>query len=269
MHGSRRLFNAIRSIACLLLIFTICGCKVRHSNVGCCRLDTGSEPVNLSEDISVKQLCSNIWLQTNMYIFDGMTRAYPSNGIVIIDKGKAVIIDTPCTDKQTETLINWIEKEQNAKVCCVVPTHWHIDCAGGMQTVLDRNINSITLDKTISIMKEKSLSAPAKGFVAKQTICCGRLNIELYYPGPGHTVDNIVAYVPDCKLLFGGCMVKNAGATNLGNISEADLKQWPVSLEKMKQTFPDAEIIIPGHGRHGGYEIVDNTIALLNNRQVN
>jgi metallo-beta-lactamase class B len=91
----------------------------------------------------------------------------------------------------------------------------------------------------------------------------GGRELELYYPGPGHAVDNIVTWIGDEKVLFGGCLVKSAGANSLGNTDEADLAAWPATLANVKKRFHEARLIVPGHGDPGGWELVENTLKLL------
>ena len=89
------------------------------------------------------------------------------------------------------------------------------------------------------------------------------MHVELAYLGGGHTVDNIVAWIPEKKILFGGCMVKSMRARNLGNITEADLDEWPKTLKRVKERYSNAEIAVPGHGRPDGIGLIDHTISLL------
>lgn len=49
----------------------------------------------------------------------------------------------------------------------------------------------------------------------------------------------------------------------LGNLSDADVKAWPSTIEKVIGKFPTAEIVIPGHGQIGGKEILIHTQDLL------
>jgi len=48
--------------------------------------------------------------------------------------------------------------------------------------------------------------------------------IRIYYPGGGHTADNIVLWFPSKKILFGGCMLKDSNSKSLGNLSDAKLE---------------------------------------------
>jgi metallo-beta-lactamase class B len=81
----------------------------------------------------------------------------------------------------------------------------------------------------------------------------------------GHTVDNIVAWIEGRKVLFSGWLVKSVNAGNLGNTSEADLVSYPVTLKKVKEKYSSARIVVPGHGRPGGIDLITHTIALCNN----
>ena len=53
-------------------------------------------------------------------------------------------------------------------------------------------------------------------------------------------------------MLFGGCLIKSASANDRGNIQDADLEGWPVSLRKLVGKFPAIKTIIPGHEEKRG-----------------
>jgi metallo-beta-lactamase class B len=90
--------------------------------------------------------------------------------------------------------------------------------------------------------------------------------ILVTYPGIGHTTDNVVAWLPKQKILFGGCLVKSLDAQSLGNTSDGDLMAFPVTLKKIKAAYQNAKIVVPGHGDWGGLELVDHTLRLCKNR---
>ena len=86
---------------------------------------------------------------------------------------------------------------------------------------------------------------------------------ELFYPGAGHTRDNLVVWIPEAKLLFGGCLIKEEGARHIGNVTDADLQGWPGAIKNLQRRYPGVELVIPGHGRPGGPQALENTLALL------
>jgi metallo-beta-lactamase class B len=57
-------------------------------------------------------------------------------------------------------------------------------------------------------------------------------------------------------------MVKSAKARNPGFIADADMAVWPLSVKKVQQRYPQARIVVPGHGRWGGLELLSHTVKL-------
>lgn len=78
-------------------------------------------------------------------------------------------------------------------------------------------------------------------------------------------MDNIIVWIPSEKVLFPGCLVKGVNAKGLGNTVDGDLKAYPSTIEKVLHKFPDAKIVIPGHGTVGGIELIRHTKELLLN----
>jgi metallo-beta-lactamase class B len=221
-----------------------------------------SARVRLSDDVVIERLAEGVWLHTSDYDISGLQNV-PANGLLVIDGREAIIIDLPWTDEQTAVLFGWINDKQNAKVKCVIPTHFHIDCAGGLAEAHKRKAESFALDKTVEILKRTKKPVPKNWFAKHMCLGCSSIHVELAYYGAGHTVDNILAWIPEKKILFGGCMVKSVRARNLGNITDADLEEWPKTLKRVKEKYSNAEIVVPGHGRPGGIELIDYTINLF------
>jgi glyoxylase-like metal-dependent hydrolase (beta-lactamase superfamily II) len=94
----------------------------------------------------------------------------------------------------------------------------------------------------------------------------GNEMVEIYYPGPGHTQDNIVVYFHQRKMLFAGCIVKALRWKGLGFTGDADLKEWSNSLKKLLDKFPQSRIVIPGHGSYGDLSLIHHTLKLLRNK---
>jgi len=251
-------FSCFRNIAVLFL-----GCVLSVGGPAI-YAQSANESIKLSDDVEVRQLAEGIWLHTTYFDIEGFENI-PANGLVVIDGEHAMIIDLPWTDEHTGVLFDWIVKKQNATIKKVVPTHWHIDCAGGLAEAHRRMAESFTLDKTVEILKAKNEPVPQNWFTEYLCLSCGDIGVELGYFGAGHTIDNIVAWIPSKKILFGGCMVKSQNARNLGNTADADVESWPKTLKKVREKYSEAKVVVPGHGRPGGMELIDHTISLCNN----
>jgi metallo-beta-lactamase class B len=84
------------------------------------------------------------------------------------------------------------------------------------------------------------------------------------YFGEGHTKDNIVSYFPSEKVLFGGCLIKEVNASK-GYLGDANISEWSGTVQSVKRKYGNAKIVLPGHGKPGGMELLDYTIELFKN----
>jgi metallo-beta-lactamase class B len=250
--------RVIRNVLFLLVTFFVClwlSTAYAQSN---------DDEVRLKDDVAVQKLAEGAWLHTTYYDISGHKHV-PANGLIIIDGKDAMMIDLPWTDEQTGVLFDWVAREQKATIRKVVPTHFHIDCAGGLAEAHQRRADSFSLEKTAELLKKTNKPVPMNWFSERMSLSCGDTRVELAYLGGGHTVDNIVARIPSRKILFAGCLVKALTAKNIGNTEDADLVNYPITLRKVKERYPDAKIVVPGHDRPGGLDLIEHTIELCNN----
>jgi metallo-beta-lactamase class B len=237
------------TLICLLLVMLVLPARAQ-------------EKIELGKDIEVYPLAPGIWRHVTCKAIEGWGNV-PANGLIVVSEGHAAMIDTPWTPEQTATLLDWVQNALKAKVEAAIVGHSHEDCLGGLPEIHKRGIVSIGLDKTRALALAAGVEAPQQTFTGERKLMVGKRELELFYPGAGHTVDNIVTWIAAEKILFSGCLVKSADATSLGNIKEADLAAWPVTLANVKNKYPAARLIVPGHGDPGGWELVENTLKLL------
>lgn len=220
-----------------------------------------SKIITVSEDIELQRLKKDVWIHTTYTHLEGYGRV-PANGLLVIDANEAVLIDTPWNDEQTGALFEWVKKNLNARITQVVVCHSHDDCMGGLAVMHQKHAVSYASDQTKQIAEKAGKEVPLKTFSNNLSIACGSKELKLKYLGAGHTIDNIVAWLPGEKILFGGCLIRSAVYRTLGFIGEADIESWPQTLKKIPKTFPEAEIVVPGHGPFGGLELISHTIKL-------
>jgi len=58
-------------------------------------------------------------------------------------------------------------------------------------------------------------------------------------------------------------MAKELESASLGNMADGDLIQYPLTIKNVIDTYPDAEIVIPGHGKYGGIDLLQHTLDLF------
>jgi glyoxylase-like metal-dependent hydrolase (beta-lactamase superfamily II) len=222
----------------------------------------GAPPETVREDLQVERLADGVWLHTSYQVLESFGRV-PANGLVVVSGGEAALVDTPWTDEQTRALAAWVEERLGARLRVVVPTHSHADCMGGLAAAHDLGARSCSSMKTVAIAKGSGLPVPQEGFERERDIPLGSRVLEARFVGPGHTIDTIVVWLPDVRILFGGDLVRSAGSRSLGYVGQADLDGWPASIAALLHEYGEAALIVPGHGRPGGAELLTHTRDLL------
>ncbi|MFC4874798.1 subclass B1 metallo-beta-lactamase [Negadavirga shengliensis] len=186
------------------------------------------------------------------------------NGMLVVNENQAVVFDTPADNQSSMELINFVTQELKHEVTAIIPTHFHNDCVGGIAEFEKHNIPTYATSQTMALLKKNgfNFSKPIKEFDHHLTLDIGSKKVYAEYFGEGHTKDNIIAYFPEDNVLFGGCLIKEVGAGK-GNLEDANTNSWSETVRKIKAKYPEAAIVIPGHGERGGAELLDYTIGLF------
>lgn len=222
---------------------------------------TSYPEIKISKDIKLIKLSMNAYVHVSYADLPQYGRT-PANGLLFINENKAFLFDSPWTDSETKDLLSWITDSMKLKIVGFIPNHWHVDCMGGLAYIQSQKIPSYANQMTIDIARSKNLPVPENGFKDSLQLMLGDKTIECYYLGAAHSTDNITVWIPSEKILFTGCMIKSINAQNLGNTADGDLATYPGTIDKVLARFPDAEIVIPGHGNFGGMELVWHTKKL-------
>lgn len=223
-----------------------------------------AQEIYRSETLVLTQVSENTFIHTSFLQTNDFGKV-PCNGLVVTDGKEALVFDTPTDVAVSEELIQWITKNQRLEIKGIVPTHFHNDCLGGLQSFEEREIPSYATFKTIELAKANNYVVPKNGFTDSLVLKVGDRTVLVKHYGEGHTKDNVVAYFPSERVLFGGCLVKEVGATR-GYLGDANLDTWSGTVEAVKKGFPETKIVVPGHGKHGGVELLDYTIKLFQTR---
>lgn len=210
-------------------------------------------------DLSVEEIDKDVFLHKSYSQVDGFGLV-SSNGLVIIDNKKAFIIDTPWSEKDTAKLVQWIE-DKNLDLAGSISTHSHEDRTAGVKWLNARAIPTYASALTNELLDKDNKALATKSFEGSEMLLAGGL-IEAFYPGGGHTIDNIVVWLPRSQILFGGCFVRSLESTGLGYTGEADIQSWPGSVENVLSRYPEIKMVVPGHGKAGGFALLTHTKKL-------
>jgi metallo-beta-lactamase class B len=202
----------------------------------------------IADGVYVAQIGPGLWVHTTVGKLDDGS-PYLANGALVIDGNHSVLIDAGWNPQQADALADWAATTLGHPVSRAYVTHFHYDRLGGAAALERRHIPVYAIPATIDLARathqpaipDHALNLPsAPSPIAKDAL--------IFFPGGGHTKDNVVVYFPKERVLFGGCFIKDSKAADLGNIADADLAAWPASLERTLEAFPQTAMVIPGHG---------------------
>jgi metallo-beta-lactamase class B len=216
----------------------------------------------LRDDLHVEQLGKDVWRHISYKDLPNFGWS-PANGLVVLSGKEAALVDMPWSSEQTFALFEWVDKNLGAQIKVRIATHSHDDCMGGLNAAHEHGAKSYALDKTAVLAEENRKEVPQNIFKNSKEIQVGARTLRMHFAGGGHTPDNIVVWIPDERILFGGCLVKSATSKHLGYTKEAVFDQWPKTISVLLEEYSDVRIIVPGHGKPGGDNLLRRTLELL------
>jgi cyclase len=172
-----------------------------------------------------------------------------NGGIVIGDDG-VLVIDPFQNQALGNLMLAAVKTLTDQPVRYVLNTHFHFDHTGGNPAITAQNIPVIGRGKIRELMLEKNKSldpnpTPPSLIVRDNgSIWLGKREIKLE-EAEGHTIGtDIVAYVPDAKVLFTGDILFQQ---RFPYIADGNIRQWQNTLTELSDRYQDAKIV-PGHG---------------------
>jgi metallo-beta-lactamase class B len=216
-----------------------------------------------TENLTIQKLTNHTYIHTSFLDTEKYGKV-SCNGMIVINNKEAVVFDTPVDNKSSRELRNYVQKKLKSKIKAVIPTHFHEDCLGGLKKFNQHDIPCYASHKTLALLdlKGSKFIKFINGFDDNLTLKVGDKKVTAEYFGEGHTTDNIIGYFSDDNVLFGGCLIKGINSGK-GNLEDANVKTWSETVEKIKKKFPNTTLVIPGHGKSGGTELLDYTIKLF------
>lgn len=216
--------------------------------------------------LKIKHLSGNVYTYTTYKLFSG--NPFPSNSVYIVTDEGVVLIDTPWDEAQFQPLLDSIKKRHNKDVVLCIATHYHDDRTAGLEYFKSKGIATYSSKQTYDLCAKYGEKQAEHYFTKDTTFIVGGNRISTFYPGEGHTKDNIVVWLPKDKILYGGCLVKSVESPGLGNVADANLETWDETIKKIIESYPDIAFVIPGHfGWSKGKKSLKYTIELLRKRE--
>lgn len=214
-----------------------------------------------AQKLEIHALTENAFVFTTYKEFAG--KPFPSNGLYLVTEEGVLLIDMPWDTTQCLPLLDSIEARHHLPVRWSISTHFHDDRTGAIDILKRQGVKTYSSQQTQALCREKADPIAEFGFSKDTIFQLGEWKIETFYPGAGHAPDNIVIWIPEMRLLYGGCFVKSTDSKGLGYLGDADTKNWARGLKVVKRKFRHPKWIIPGHQAWATTKSLKHTAALL------
>ncbi len=213
-------------------------------------------------DLKITPLTDNFYIYITYNLYKG--EKIPANGMYLVTRDGVVLFDTPWDSTQFQHLLDSIKLRHNSEVKICISTHFHEDRTGGLEYYRTKGIKTFTTALTDSL-SEKYNKKRAEFLIFKDTTFkTGSYSFQTYYPGEGHAPDNIVIWFAEQKILYGGCLIKSFEDEDLGNLGDANKKQYASTIRKLINKCRDPKFVIVGHGDWSNTKSLQHTLDMAN-----
>ncbi len=187
----------------------------------------------------------------------------PNTGVIVGDDA-VMVIDTQATPAMAGKVIERIRSVTDKPVKYVVLSHYHAVRVLGASAYEPDEVLSSDLTRQMIVERGQEdwdseygrfprlfaaaetipgLTWPTMTFGTGMSVFLGKREVRLMHLGRGHTMGDIVAWVPDAEVMFSGDLVEYHSACYCG---DAHLKEWPRTLDRLATFSPQA--LVPGRG---------------------
>ena len=210
--------------------------------------------------LKISHLTGDFYIYTTYNTYEGSQ--LPANGMYLLTNNGVLLFDTPWDTTQFQPLLDSIKLKHNKSVTLCIASHWHGDRTEGLEYYKQKGIKTYTTLLTDELSK-KNHKKRAEFLMAKDTVFnTDQYSFETYYPGEGHTADNIIIWFRKEKILYGGCLIKGADAENLGYLGDANMAAYESTLKKVQKKCPDPKFIIISHSDWNNINSLKHSIKL-------
>src|SRR5690606_2017845 len=188
----------------------------------------------LRPGLIARRIAPGTWVVTHV-------EAHSSNVLVArMADGTVLLASSPFDADAARVMVDWIRERWAPERMVAINTHWHLDGTAGNAAYRDAgaDIYASTLTQALSLERGPSMREDAgDGLSASMnarvratpvvpanhtfepseglTLTLGGEPVKVVFPGHAHSRDNVVVWLPDRGVLFGGCMLKLGNS--LGN----------------------------------------------------
>ena len=179
-----------------------------------------------------------------------------------------IVVDSTGTEARAKAFHAAVRHQTDLPLRALVNTHSHGDHTFGnfvftpdcaiighelcREAVLATDVEATTRNFVNGDFGEITVAAPFVTFEQRLNVYADDLQVQLIHMGPAHTPNDVVAWIPERRLLFTGDLIFNQGTPFA---LQGSIAGWLEALDRIEAL--DAQTIVPGHGPVGGPELID------------
>lgn len=172
------------------------------------------------------------------------------NGGIVIGTDSVLVIDPFQNTALGNLMLSTVESLTDKPIRYVLNTHYHFDHTGGNPAAKARGISIVGRGpiREFMVNRNKALdpnpTPPSLVLNSESSIWVGDREVQLQKVEGHSGGTDLVAYVPDAKVLFTGDILFNQ---RIPYVADGNIKQWQNSLAQLIASYADS-MILPGHG---------------------
>lgn len=190
----------------------------------------------------VSAVASTQKIAPDLYAYISENDASANSTFLVSDQG-ILVVDTGLNAEEGQKLLAEIRKISPAPVRWIVNTHYHPDHRGGNGVV---GPDAVIISTAFT---RKQVRNTVPGYALNETLgpkgltlFVGGHEVQIYLPGPAHTMGDAIVYFPDQHALATGDLFLNNSCPAM---DEGDMENWIRALDHMLEL--PVERIVPGH----------------------
>ena len=212
--------------------------------------------------LNIAHLTGDFYIYTTYNTYEG--EQVPANGMYLVTNNGVVMFDTPWDTTQFQPLLDSIKQRHNKPLVMCFATHWHSDKTAGLEYYRQLGIKTYTTVLTDELSKKNNKKRAEFLMTKDSSFIVGQYSFETYYPGQGHTEDNIIIWFKKEKILYGGCLIKGADAENLGFLGDGNPAEYASTLVNVQKKCRNAKFIIVAHSDWKDINSLKHSIKMAN-----
>lgn len=215
---------------------------------------------NAVSSLNISHLTGDFYVVTTYSLYNG--NRIPANAMYLVTNNGVVVFDTPWDTTQFQPLLDSIRVKHNKNVVLCLATHFHEDRTGGLEFYRQQRIKTYTTRQTDELSKKRGMKR-AEFLINKDTVfTVGQYSFKTYFPGQGHSPDNIVIWFEKGRILYGGCLIKSVEDNSLGNLSDANVKDYATTIKNVQEKCKNPKYIITGHSDWTSKKSLNHTLKM-------